>query len=48
MTNEKCLKFDACSAPLCPTDKESIDKGIWYPDEEICKNREFSKKLLCS
>ena len=45
MTSEKCKQFDICSAPLCPADKESLT-GIWYPEEEICKNREFSKKLF--
>ena len=38
MTNpEQCKHFDSCSAPICPLD----DGAIWYPDEDICKNRGF-------
>jgi hypothetical protein len=38
-----CKYFDeGCSAPLCPLDLESLNCGRWYPDEEICKNREFT------
>jgi hypothetical protein len=33
-----CTLFDACLAPLCPLDQVSL-KGIWYPDEEICRSR---------
>ena len=36
---EGCLNFDTCSAPLCPLDKDSLENGIWYPDEEICRKR---------
>lgn len=34
---ESCKYFNTCSAPLCPLDEESIECGIWYADEEICK-----------
>ena len=27
-----------CGAPLCPLDT-SIDKRLWFPDEEICRAR---------
>lgn len=33
-----CTLFEGCSSPLCPLDPVSL-KGIWYPDEEICRSR---------
>ena len=33
-----CTLFESCLAPLCPLDPSSL-KGIWYPDEEICRSR---------
>jgi hypothetical protein len=33
-----CSLFESCLAPLCPLDPSSL-KGIWYPDEEICRSR---------
>ena len=33
-----CTLFESCFAPLCPLDPLSL-KGIWYPDEEICRSR---------
>ncbi len=33
-----CTLFESCLAPLCPLDLMSL-KGIWYPDEEICRSR---------
>ncbi len=41
--NENCKEFGRCSAPLCPLDQLSLDNGLWYPDEGICKNREFQQ-----
>jgi len=43
MASDKCPRFNNCNAPLCPLDRESLEFGIWYPDEEICQNRNFSK-----
>lgn len=43
MTIEKCNHYETCSAPLCPLDKESLEDGLWFPEEEICRNREFGK-----
>ena len=37
----QCTIFDTCEAPLCPLDKESLEQGLWYPDEEVCKARKF-------
>ena len=34
-TRSDCDK-EYCSAPLCPMDKDSLRKGIWYTDEEVC------------
>lgn len=33
-----CTLFESCLAPLCPLDPASL-RGIWYPDEEICRSR---------
>jgi hypothetical protein len=33
-----CTLFESCFAPFCPLDPASL-KGIWYPDEEICRSR---------
>jgi len=41
MSREDCKFFDSCSAPLCPLDEKSLERGIWYPDEEVCRHREF-------
>ncbi|MGC8585820.1 MAG: hypothetical protein ACP5L4_06905 [Thermoplasmata archaeon] len=35
----KCPYFELCNAPLCPLYNF---QGIWYADEEICKNPEYS------
>jgi hypothetical protein len=33
-----CKHYEYCSAPLCPIlDDSENQKGIWYPDEEICR-----------
>jgi hypothetical protein len=37
----ECPYFDLCNAPICPLD-ENKEKAIWYSDEAICKNRDFS------
>ena len=42
MTTPQCPKFETCSAPLCPLDKEILDKGLWYPDEEVCTLKKHS------
>ena len=39
MTSSSCRHFNNCSAPLCPHDKESLENGIWYPDEEVCRKK---------
>jgi len=43
MTSTECRLYESCSAPLCPLDPNSLEKGIWYPDEEICQARCFSR-----
>lgn len=35
-----CTLFEDCLAPLCPLDRNSL-KGVWYPDEEICRSRSY-------
>ena len=42
MNNEECNYFDSCEAPLCPMDQNSLENGIWYPGEGICRVREFA------
>jgi len=37
---EKCRHWDSCSAPLCLLDSDSLENGIWYPDEEVCRKRQ--------
>jgi len=40
MTCEMCRSFSACSAPLCPLDRPSLEHGSWFSDEETCTNVE--------
>ena len=42
---EDCKHYGYCNASLCPLDiEENIEKDvIWYPNEEICRLRAFSK-----
>ena len=37
----ECPYFESCNAPICPLD-ENKGKVIWYSDEAICKNPEYS------
>jgi len=39
MTSPLCKHFEYCNASLCPLDKESLEHGIFYPDEAICRKR---------
>ena len=41
MCNPDCKRFEECSAPLCPMDKVSLEHGIFFSDEEICRLKEF-------
>ena len=41
MPCKECRYFNNCAATLCPLDK-NIETRIWFPDEEICKNREYA------
>ena len=45
MTNQKCRSFESCNVPLCPIDDRSLEHGIWYSDEDICKLKKY-KDLL--
>ncbi len=36
-----CPKYEDCSAPLCPLQRYTIDRGIWYTDEDICIAKRF-------
>ncbi len=45
MQKWECRHFETCEAPLCPLDKVSFEHGIWYPDEGICKLKEFQTLL---
>ncbi|WP_291492256.1 hypothetical protein [Desulfurella sp.] len=40
MIPENCPYFEKCNAPICPLDPNK-EISVWYPDEEICRNREF-------
>lgn len=35
-----CNLYENCNTPLCPLDQTSL-KGIWYPEEEICRSRTY-------
>ena len=37
---EDCELFVGCKAPLCPMDADA-EKGLWYPDEPICRSEKF-------
>jgi len=40
MPREECPRCEACSALICPL---NFPEGpIWYPDEEVCKNKDYS------
>lgn len=41
MNELNCPKFEDCSAPLCPLEKNSLKNGVWYADEEICRRKDF-------
>lgn len=41
MNVEKCGLFEGCDAPLCPLQQNTLEGGLWYPDEEICRARKF-------
>ena len=41
---EECPYFQKCDAPLCPLDKEK-EKGIWFPKEQICREKRFANIL---
>ncbi len=43
MRPQVCNRFDSCSAPICPLDKSSLENSVWYPDEEVCLLKDFSK-----
>jgi hypothetical protein len=36
-----CRQYHDCDSPLCPLDPDSLEYGIWYPDEEICRAAQF-------
>lgn len=40
---EQCLKYDTCCAPLCPMDRQSLKRGVWHVDEEICSSGNFAR-----
>lgn len=43
MTNENCTMYEDCEAPLCPAQPGSIEHGLWYTDEAICRARRFQR-----
>jgi len=34
---------EGCCAPLCPLMPESLENGIWYAEEGVCKRQDFGK-----
>ncbi len=41
MNKEQCRYKETCEAQLCPLD-ENLDDYVFYADEAICKNPEYS------
>ena len=40
---DQCSHASKCNAPLCPLDEDGLKHCVWYPGEEICRAREFSR-----
>jgi len=40
---EKCNLFEECEAPICPLQKNTVEHGIWYADEQVCRARRFQR-----
>ena len=36
MKVKDCKRYESCNAPLCPKDQGSLERGSWFPFEEIC------------
>ena len=44
MNENSCNLFEICAtpeAPLCPLQLAAVKHGRWYPDESICRARQF-------
>jgi hypothetical protein len=44
MNEQLCDLFEECktlNAPLCPIQQNTINNGIWYADEPICKAKKY-------
>lgn len=41
MLKEDCPKYETCSATICPLNNPG-EESTWYPDDEICKNKDYS------
>ena len=44
MNENSCNLFEVCTtpeAPLCPLQLSAVKNGMWYPDESICRARQF-------
>ena len=39
MNKDQCHLFETCEAPLCPLQANTVENGVWYADEEICRTR---------
>lgn len=42
MLEKQCSLFDECTAQLCPLESD-LAYHLWYPDEQVCRSRKFSK-----
>jgi len=38
---KQCPSYEGCSAPICPLDPQSLELGIWLPDEPICRSKKY-------
>ena len=39
MNKDQCHLFETCEAPLCPLQENTVENGVWYADEQVCRAR---------
>ncbi len=42
IVKQDCPHWDTCDSPLCPLDATSLEHGVYYGDEDVCKRRDFA------
>lgn len=41
IVKQDCPHWDDCESPLCPLDATSLEFGIWFGDEAICRAKHY-------